>query len=437
MNEILFSLHSWPRAILHVDGDAFFASCEEVIHPELKGKPVITGGERGIVACPNYAAKKLGIQRGVSLREAKVLCPDLIILPSDYETYSLFSRRMFNIIRQFTPQVEEYSIDEAFADLTGMRRALRAPYDDIARKIKQAIYSDLGLTVSVGLSITKVLAKVASKYEKPDGLTLIPGRAIPDFLRELPVEKIWGIGRATTEYLRGMGIRTALQFAELPKGVVLKRFTKPGQEIWRELRGESVYPVSSEEKSTYASICKSKTFAPPTNNPAYLFAHLLRNFESACMKARRYDLAPKKIVVFLRKNDFNSVGSEAKLARPCVYPLELAELLRNLFKSIYDPKDIYRSTGTVLLDLVPDRNIQYSLFEEPLRAENIRKIYEAADIVNGRFGNHTLHLGGAHLIDQFGKGRRGEPTDREKTRFFGESRRRHLGLPIIHVKADK
>jgi DNA polymerase-4/DNA polymerase V len=437
MNEILFSLHSWPRAILHVDGDAFFASCEEVIHPELKGKPVITGGERGIVACPNYAAKKLGIQRGVSLREAKVLCPDLIILPSDYETYSLFSRRMFNIIRQFTPQVEEYSIDEAFADLTGMRRALRAPYDDIARKIKQAIYSDLGLTVSVGLSITKVLAKVASKYEKPDGLTLIPGRAIPDFLRELPVEKIWGIGRATTEYLRGMGIRTALQFAELPKGVVLKRFTKPGQEIWRELRGESVYPVSSEEKSTYASICKSKTFAPPTNNPAYLFAHLLRNFESACMKARRYDLAPKKIVVFLRKNDFNSVGSEAKLARPCVYPLELAELLRNLFKSIYDPKDIYRSTGTVLLDLVPDRNIQYSLFEEPLRAENIRKIYEAADIVNGRFGKHTLHLGGAHLIDQFGKGRRGEPTDREKTRFFGESRRRHLGLPIIHVKADK
>jgi DNA polymerase-4/DNA polymerase V len=437
MHEILFSLHSWPRAILHVDGDAFFASCEEVIHPELKGKPVITGGERGIVACPNYAAKKLGIQRGVSLREAKVLCPDLIILPSDYETYSLFSRRMFNIIRQFTPQVEEYSIDEAFADLTGMRRALRAPYDDIARKIKQAIYSDLGLTVSVGLSITKVLAKVASKYEKPDGLTLIPGRAIPDFLRELPVEKIWGIGRATTEYLRGMGIRTALQFAELPKGVVLKRFTKPGQEIWRELRGESVYPVSSEEKSTYASICKSKTFAPPTNNPAYLFAHLLRNFESACMKARRYDLAPKKIVVFLRKNDFNSVGSEAKLARPCVYPLELAELLRNLFKSIYDPKDIYRSTGTVLLDLVPDRNIQYSLFEEPLRAENIRKIYEAADIVNGRFGKHTLHLGGAHLIDQFGKGRRGEPTDREKTRFFGESRRRHLGLPIIHVKADK
>ncbi len=417
-----------------MDGDAFFASCEEVMHPELKGRPIITGGERGIVACPNYAAKKLGIQRGIPLHEARERCPDLIILPSDYETYSLFSRRMFNIIRQFTPQVEEYSIDEAFADLTGMRRALRASYDAIAWKIKREIQGDLGMTVSVGLSITKVLAKAASKHQKPDGFTMIPGRSIPDFIKGLAVEQVWGIGRATTEYLRKMGIRTALEFASLPESIILKRFTKPGQELWRELRGESVYPVSPEEKSTYASICKSKTFAPPTNSPDYLFAHLLRNFESACMKARRYDLAPKKIVVFLRKNDFDTVGSEAKLVRPCVYPLELAQLLRNLFDSIYEEKTLYRSTGAVLLDLAHDRNIQYSLFEEPVRAENIRKLYTATDIVNRKFGKHTLHLGGAHLIDQLGKGRRGEPTDRENTRFFGEAGRKHLGLPILHLK---
>ncbi|MBU4582418.1 MAG: DNA polymerase IV, partial [Proteobacteria bacterium] len=98
MNETIFSLHNWPRAILHIDGDAFFTSCEEAIHPELKGKPLITGGERGIVACASYAAKKLGIKRGVALHEAKRICPELIVLPSDYETYSLFSRRMFNIM---------------------------------------------------------------------------------------------------------------------------------------------------------------------------------------------------------------------------------------------------------------------------------------------------------------------------------------------------
>ena len=113
MDDIIFSLHSWPQAILHIDGDAFFTSCEEVLHPELKGKPIITGAERGIVACASYAAKKIGIKRGVSLRDAKIICPGLVVLPSDYETYSLFSRRMFMIIRRFTPQVEEYSIDEA------------------------------------------------------------------------------------------------------------------------------------------------------------------------------------------------------------------------------------------------------------------------------------------------------------------------------------
>ncbi|MDO8723403.1 MAG: DNA polymerase IV, partial [Syntrophales bacterium] len=129
MSEKLFTLHTWPRAILHIDGDAFFTSCEEVIHPELKGRPLITGGERGIVACASYAAKRLGVKRGVPLHQARSLCPGLIVMPSDYETYSLFSRRMFNIVRRFTPQVEEYSIYEAFAELTGMRRAFHASYE--------------------------------------------------------------------------------------------------------------------------------------------------------------------------------------------------------------------------------------------------------------------------------------------------------------------
>ena len=132
MDPLMLNLRSWPQAILHIDGDAFFTSCEEAIHPELKGKPLITGGERGIVACASYAAKALGVKRGVPLHEAKKICPGLIVLPSDYETYSLFSRRMYNIVRRFTPQVEEYSIDEAFADLTGLRRALRSSYETIA-----------------------------------------------------------------------------------------------------------------------------------------------------------------------------------------------------------------------------------------------------------------------------------------------------------------
>jgi len=434
MSEQLFSLQSWPRAIAHIDGDAFFTSCEEAIHPELKGKALITGGERGIVACASYPAKKLGIKRGVPLHEARKICPGLIILPSDYETYSLFSRRMFNIMRRFTPDVEEYSIDEAFADITGMRRALRSSYEEIAIQMKKEVERSLGITVSVGLSITKVLAKVGSKYLKPAGITIIKGRDIAQYISDLPVEKVWGIGPATTNYLAKLGIRTALAFAQLPENIVLKKFTKPTVEVWQELRGVSVYPVSTEEKSSYASISKTKTFAPPTSNTEYLFAHLMRNMESACIKARRYSLAPNKIVVFLKKNDFDTVGSEAKLSRPCAFPLEFSDVIHDLFDSCYCPKDIYRATGVVLVNLEPDTNIQYSLFDNPLHAEKIRALYNVADELGQKFGKHTLHLGSSHLIDKLGKGRRGSPTSREQTQLKGETRRRHLGLPLLHIK---
>ena len=434
MSDILFSLHSWPQAILHIDGDAFFTSCEEAIHPELRGKPIIAGGERGIVACASYAAKAMGVKRGVPLHEAKKKCPGLVILPSDYETYSLFSRRMFNVMRRFTPQVEEYSIDEAFADITGMRRALRASYETIALTMKAEIAKELGITVSVGLSLTKVLAKVASKHQKPDGFTPIPGRMIAKYLEHLPVEKIWGIGHATTNYLNKMGVRTALEFARLPEDTVRKRFTKPGMEIWRELRGEAVYPVNQEEKSTYASISKTKTFSPPSSDADYLFAHLMRNLESACLKARGYHLAAKRIVAFLKRNDFSYSGREIKLNRPSVYPMELSPELRHIFVDIYRSQDLYRATGIVLMDLTKDANIQYTLFEDALKAERVCDIYRVMDEVSEKYGKHSLHLGASHFIEVFGRGKRGEPTAREKTRFPGETKRRHLSIPILHVK---
>ena len=435
MNDTIFSLRSWPRAILHIDGDAFFTSCEEAIHPALRGKPIITGGERGIVACASYAAKALGIQRGIALHEARRVCPGLVVLPSDYETYSLFSRRMFSIMRRFTPQVEEYSIDEAFADLTGMRRPLRASYETIALKIQGEIAREMGITVSVGLSITKVLAKIASKHRKPSGFTAIPSRAIASYLADLPVEKVWGIGPATTNYLEKMGIRTALEFIRLPEKAVHERFTKPGVEIWQELRGESVYPVTTEEKSVYASISKTKTFAPPTVDREYLFAHLLRNLESACIKARRYDLAPWRIAVFLKKQNFDTTGCEAKLSRPSAHPLELANLLRGLFNGIFRRHELYRATGVVLIDLVLDTPTQYSLFEDPLKAEKIRELYEAVDALSGKYGKHTLHLGGSHFIELMGKGRRGTPTVREATLLYGETRRKHLGIPLFQAES--
>jgi DNA polymerase-4/DNA polymerase V len=177
------TIHSWPRAILHLDADAFFASCEQAVHPELRGKPVVAGRERGIVAAASYEAKARGVKTGMSLMDVKKVCPEAIIVPSDYETYSLYSLRMFEILRRFSPDVEEYSIDEAFVDLTGLRRSFHGPYGMIAKKMQETIEKELGITVSAGVSLSKVLAKIGSKYNKPHGLTIMPGRDIHIYLR--------------------------------------------------------------------------------------------------------------------------------------------------------------------------------------------------------------------------------------------------------------
>src|SRR3989344_5721730 len=191
----------FPRAIMHVDGDSFFASCEVVKDPRLRGKPVITGKERGIVSSMTYEARALGIRRSMPLHEIRKRFPQAIILASDYETYSLFSKRMYEIVRRYTPSVEEYSIDECFADLGGMRRVNRMGYPEIASTIKNDLERELGMTFSIGLSATKVLAKIGSKWKKPDGLTVIPLSDARQFLEKTLVEKIWGVGPNTAAYL--------------------------------------------------------------------------------------------------------------------------------------------------------------------------------------------------------------------------------------------
>ena len=196
-----------------IDGAAFFASCEQARDPTLQGKPVVTGKERGIAASISYEAKALGVTRGMRLFEIKRLSPDAVILPSDYETYSLLSTRLFSIVRRYTPDVEEYSIDECFCDVTGLRRVLRMSYPEMVQKMKRDLDTELGFTFSVGLAPNKVLSKIASKWQKPSGFTAVSGRDIQRFLRELSVSKVWGIGHNTAALLAKHGVTTALDFA--------------------------------------------------------------------------------------------------------------------------------------------------------------------------------------------------------------------------------
>src|SRR4030095_1807820 len=160
------TLHAFPRAILHIDGDAFFASCEQSRRPQLQGRPVVTGEERGIAGSMRCEATARGVTRGMRLAEIKKRCPEVVILPSDYETYSLLSKRFFTIVRRYTPEVEEYSIDECFCALTGLRRPLRMSYLQIAERIKHTLDTELGFTFSVGLAPNKVVAQIASKWQR-------------------------------------------------------------------------------------------------------------------------------------------------------------------------------------------------------------------------------------------------------------------------------
>ncbi len=436
MNSQPITVFSWPGAILHVDVDAFFVSCEQAINPELKGRPVITGKERGIVSAASYEAKTKGIKRAMRLFEAKKVCPDVVTLPSDYETYSLFSVRLFEILRSFSPDVEEYSIDEAFVDLTGLRRKFHGSYRHIAEKIRRTVERELDITVSVGVSLTKVLAKIASKHEKPNGLTVIAGKDIHRYLADLPVQKVWGIGANTTAFLKKLGINSALEYAKKDERFIKKHLSKPYVEIWNELNGRSVYPVVIESKDDYKSISKFKTFTPPSDDETFIYAQLSKNLENACIKARRYSLAASKLVVILRQQDFRNIVIKLKLSRPSAYPAELFDILRKCFSRVYRSKTLYRSTGVVLSGLESAQRFQYSLFDDVLKIEKFSRIYNVVDEISKKFGKHSLcHASSLPTkLQTQHEGERGDIPRRKKELFMGENKRQRLGLPLLRLK---
>lgn len=425
------TLSSYPRAILHVDGDAFFTSVEESIHPAWKNRPMVTGKERGIIACASYAAKRLGIKRGIRLHEAIRMCPDLIVLPSDYETYSLYSKRMFTIMRRFTPMVEENSIDEGFADLTGLRRVHHTSYEEIARRLKHAVQQELDLTVSVGLSLSKGLAKLCSKFRKPDGFTAVAGYHIHLLLARTPLSEVWGFGPNTTQLLHKHGLRSALDFVQQPETWAEQLLGKLGREIWNELRGISMYPVNPEEKSSYATISKCKTFTAPSADRDFVFAKLVRNVESACIKLRRHQLRTRRLMVALRRRDFSQVVMEARLNRATAAPQEMIPPVQHMFAALYQAGTEYRTTMVAMAELEEDREEQYELFQDRVRIDRMERVAATIDLINAQFGKHKVALGPSLFLGHHPRTDRDEQPQRRQNLLPGETARRRLALPRL------
>ncbi|MFZ3020134.1 MAG: DNA polymerase IV [Minisyncoccia bacterium] len=380
-------------AIIHIDGDSFFASCEIALNPELKGKPVVTGHERGIASAMSPEAKALGIYRGMPVFQIKKLYPQVVVVASNFQTYGTFAQRMYNIVRRYTDLVSEYSIDECFADITGLDTLYKKSYEEIAESIKNDLKRELGITFSVGLAPTKVLAKIASKWQKPDGLTIIYKEKINGFLKTLGIGNVWGVGPETATLLRSLGVSTAFDLVEKNERWVEIHLSKPFISIWHELRGTQINTITSNEAETQKSIQKTRSFTPATSNKAFLLSQLSKNVEGACSRARDYKLASKRIYYFLKTKEFTYKRFEIPLTNALNTPALIMNEIKNTFDSIYDARNKYRATGITLAELTPIEVAQRDLFGHFWASEKWKSVFRAVDLLDRRFGSQTVILG--------------------------------------------
>jgi DNA polymerase-4/DNA polymerase V len=376
------------RTILHIDGDAFFASCEQARDRRLQGKPVVTGHERGIAAAFSYEAKARGIRRGMPIQEVRRICPEAVIVPSDYDLYRTISRRFFAMVRRYTDRVEEYGIDEGFAEITGFDES----GDAIAKDIQRALVRELGVSFSIGIGPTKVLAKIGSRWNKPNGLTAITEYNRMEFLKNLPVGEVWGIGPQTSRRLVSEGILTAHDFAQKTLPWIARMLAKPYQELWYELRGVSVLPLALASRADPLSIQTTRSFAPIQGDFPFLASQLAKNIENACARAREKGLAPSRAGAFFKDRGFNYTDVAFALPYRTNAPTKIIETASALLKRRFDPGRFYRATGVTLIDLKIARANQLDLFGEQQRTGAEDALFATVDAINRRHGPETIHL---------------------------------------------
>lgn len=307
------------------------------------------------------------------------------------------------------------------------------PYHKMAESIRRDLETELGMTFSMGLSATKVLAKIGSKWKKPDGFTPIPLKDVRSFLEATPAGNVWGIGPNTAAYLDKFGIRTAYDFASRDEVWVKQTVTKPIYEIWKELNGEVAFELDTEGRETYQSISKTKTFTPPSRDPQFIASQLSKNVENACIKARRWGLATPVIFFFLKTQEFTYHGCEIKLSHPTCIPQDILEAVRGHFPRVFRRGTLYRATGIALLQLQDANKTQLDLFGSVLKTEAYKVVYESVDQISAKYGKHAVFLGSSfHAMTHTAHlGERGDLPQRVQTLFPGESFRRRLNVPTL------
>ena len=380
------------RTVLHIDMDAFFAAVEVLDDSTLKGKPVIVGGStnRGVVSTASYEARRFGIHSAMPIFKAKEKCPQGIFLPVKMDRYKEVSKKIMDILKDFTPLVEPVSIDEAYLDITGTEDLLGSP-EEIARHIKDRIRKETGLSCSIGIAPNKFLAKVASDMHKPDGVTIISVDEVGAFLSRLPVEKIPGVGKRTVERLRHYGIKAVGDLKRFSKGQLIRWFGRFGSRLHELANGRDDSGVAPERE--IKSISAEKTLQSDTKDLTSLKELVVSHAKEVAWRLRQERLKGRTITLKIKFDDFSEVSKR----RTINYSTDSTKIISDSAVELlldYPLKRKVRLIGVAVSNLeVSKEEPQASLFVGGGKKEKEQKTDKAMDEIRRKFGGKVIRRG--------------------------------------------
>ncbi|MCL2090116.1 MAG: DNA polymerase IV [Micrococcales bacterium] len=377
-------------SILHVDMDAFFASVELVRRPALRGLPVIVGGaQRGVVLAATYEARAFGVHSAMPMAQALRACPQAVVVPPDHTAYREVSAGVMDVLGSVTALVEQVSIDEAFLDVAGARRRMGPP-TTIAEHIRAQVRSRFGVTCSVGVAATKLVAKLCSEHAKPDGMLLVPRQATVDFMRTLPVGALWGVGERTEQALARWGIRTVAEVADLDV-TTLQRIV--GQAHGAHLHdlawGRDPRPVRPGHATR--SIGAETTFETDIGDPALVEARALELADTCAARLRRAGLVGRTVAVKVRTSDFRTLSRSHTLVTPTDVGREVFLVARRLLAGV-DLRGLpVRLVGVRVEGLRRAEDVPHQpTLDEAVAGPGRRDAELAVDEVRARFGRRAI-----------------------------------------------
>ena len=391
---------------MHVDMDAFFASIEQLDHPEYKGHPVIVGGlsSRGVVATCSYEARKFGVHSAMPISRAKKLCPDGIYVYPRMDRYKEVSHQIFSIMKEFTPYIEPLSIDEAFLEVSGMSTMYSGP-KALGRAIKDRVYEKTGLIISAGLAPNKFLAKLASDLDKPDGLVVIPYGREKDILAPLPIKRIWGVGPHTEKRLKAGGFHLISHIQALPnERSLIPIVGNQARRIWELANGIDERPVETDRK--IQSIGAEETYEEDLVDGSAIELEFRYFANRLSKRLRKRNLLGHTVSIKVRYDDFTTVSRQKRLDTPSDHERVFFETARLLWNKLMQDKTSKQPKGTIFIappgpirllgltvsGLDEEVPMQDSLFDSP-QNESEDKLAGVLDSLESKFGETAVMSG--------------------------------------------